>query len=398
MGSKLGPSHACLFVGYQEHLISQQYDGPFPHLIKRYIDDIFGATSLPLHQLQNFIDFVCNFHPALKFTFDITKTQLPFLDILLSISNDSISTSIYYKDTDAHSFLNYSSSHPIKTKNSIPFSQFLRLRKLCSKDLDFREKAKEMSTFFMNNGYPSTVINDAFQKVIKISRQEELKNRRSNQTSERIPLILTYHPLAIPIKKIIYDNFGILSSNAKTRQIFSAPPLMAYRRDSNLRDTLVRSKLHNDNERPGTIACGRSNCRTCDHVSGDTKISTPSGNFSVRQSFTYSSSCLIYCIRCTRCQVIYIGETCRQLNNRFGEHLRNVENKSHEKEQKIEHSDTNVSRHFNSEGHSTEDMVVQGLLFAEKDSQKRKTLEKRIIFKLGTLIPQGLNKRFSFIS
>ena len=88
----------------------------------------------------------------------------------------------------------------------------------------------------------------------------------------------------------------------------------------------------------------------------------------------------------------------RQLNNRFGEHLRNVENKSHEKEQKIEHSDTNVSRHFNSEGHSTEDMVVQGLLFAEKDSRKRKTLEKRIIFKLGTLIPQGLNKRFSFIS
>ena len=69
-----------------------------------------------------------------------------------------------------------------------------------------------------------------------------------------------------------------------------------------------------------------------------------------------------------------------------------------ENEQKIEHSDTNVSRHFNSEGHSTEDMVVPGLLFAEKDSRKRKTLEKRIIFKLGTLIPQGLNKRFSFIS
>ena len=116
MGSKLGPSYACLFVGYQEYIVSQQYEGPFPHLIKRYIDDIVGATSLTLHQVQNFIDFVCNFHP-----FDVTKTQLPFFDILLSISNDSISTSIYYKDRDAHSFLNYSSSHPIKTKNSIPF-------------------------------------------------------------------------------------------------------------------------------------------------------------------------------------------------------------------------------------------------------------------------------------
>ena len=255
-----------------------------------------------------------------------------------------------------------------------------------------------MSTFFVNNGYPSTVINDALQKVIKIPRQEALKNRRSNQASERIPLALTFHPLAIPSKIIIYDNFSILSSNAKTCQVFSAPPLMAYRRDSNLRDTLVRSKLHNDNERPGTIACGRSNCRTCDHVSGDTKVSTPFRNFSVRQSFTYSSSCLIHCIRFTRCQAIYIGDTCRQLNNRFSEHLRNVENKSHENEQKVEHSYTNVSRHFNSEGHSTGDMVVQGLLLAKKDSRKRKTLEKRIIFELGTLITQGLNKRFSFIS
>ena len=61
MGSKFGPSYACIFVGYQEHLISQQYEGPFPQLIKPYIDDIVGATSLPLHQLQNFIDFICYF-------------------------------------------------------------------------------------------------------------------------------------------------------------------------------------------------------------------------------------------------------------------------------------------------------------------------------------------------
>ena len=76
----------------------------------------------------------------------------------------------------------------------------------------------------------------------------------------------------------------------------------------------------------------------------------------------------------------------------------NVGHKDHEQGHKIEHSDTNVSKHFNSDGHSTDDMAVLGLLFADKDSTKRKTLEKRIIFKLGTLLPHGLNKRFSFIS
>ena len=54
MGSKLGPSYACLFVGYQEHLITQQYEGPFPHLIKRYSTLM---TLLVLH-LSHYIN--CN--------------------------------------------------------------------------------------------------------------------------------------------------------------------------------------------------------------------------------------------------------------------------------------------------------------------------------------------------
>ena len=123
MGSKLGPSYACLFVGHQEQLIYESYDGPLPCLIKRYIDHIIGATSLPLADLQRFITYTNNFHPALQFTHSITEESLPFLDILLSISNDRISTSIFYKPTDAHCLLNYESSHPKKCKDSIPYSQ-----------------------------------------------------------------------------------------------------------------------------------------------------------------------------------------------------------------------------------------------------------------------------------
>ena len=71
----------------------------------RYMDDdTIGATSLPLEALQNFIDFTNNF-PALQFTHNITEQSLPFLDILLTIKNDTIATSIYYTDTDAGSFL-----------------------------------------------------------------------------------------------------------------------------------------------------------------------------------------------------------------------------------------------------------------------------------------------------
>ena len=51
---------------------------------------------------------------------------------------------VYYKPTDSHSYLLYSSSHPSHVKNSIPFSQFLRLRRLCGDDSDFSEKSEAM--------------------------------------------------------------------------------------------------------------------------------------------------------------------------------------------------------------------------------------------------------------
>ena len=52
---------------------------------------------------------------------------------------------------------------------------------------------------------------------------------------------------------------------------------------------------------------------------------------------------------------------------------------------------------FNSTGHSIQDMTIIALLDAPIDSQKRKTLEKRIIFKLDTRVAKGLNKQFSFL-
>jgi len=71
-----------------EQQIRGQYTGFIPQLHKRYIDDIVGAASCRRDELEDFIDFVSNFHPALQFTSTITETELPFLDISLRISEE----------------------------------------------------------------------------------------------------------------------------------------------------------------------------------------------------------------------------------------------------------------------------------------------------------------------
>ena len=76
MGSNLGRSFACLFVSYQEEKIFQSYQGPIPELFKRFVDDGIGATSMPCSDLEKFISFVCNFHPALQFEYQISSSCL----------------------------------------------------------------------------------------------------------------------------------------------------------------------------------------------------------------------------------------------------------------------------------------------------------------------------------
>ena len=80
MGSKMGPNYACLFVGYVEEQIGQQYTGTVPQLHKRYIDDVVVIACCSRFELEDYIAFVSHFHPALQFTHTISQTELPFLD------------------------------------------------------------------------------------------------------------------------------------------------------------------------------------------------------------------------------------------------------------------------------------------------------------------------------
>lgn len=81
MGTKMGSSYACLFVGYVEEKIFIQYTEPLPDLFKRYIDDCMGVTSRSMAETLQFIHFISSFHPSLRFTHEISEESVPFLNI-----------------------------------------------------------------------------------------------------------------------------------------------------------------------------------------------------------------------------------------------------------------------------------------------------------------------------
>ena len=104
--------------------------------------------------------------------------QLPKQNYHFSISTcaflNRIQTSVFYKETDTRNYLHFSSFHPDHCKRVIPYSQFLRLRRLCSDDDDFMLKSREMMEFFTQRGYPLTSLEQYLRRVTTIGRPNAL--------------------------------------------------------------------------------------------------------------------------------------------------------------------------------------------------------------------------------
>ena len=114
----------------------------------------------------------------------------------------SLCTSVHYKSTDSHSYLLYSSSHPSHVKNSIPYSKFLRLRRLCREDSDFSLKSEEMCHFFDKRGYPASVVQAGHHRAQQINQQSALQTSQK-ENNDRIPFTLTFHPHNHAVKSIM---------------------------------------------------------------------------------------------------------------------------------------------------------------------------------------------------
>ena len=106
-----------------------------------------------------------------------------------------------------------------------------------------------------------------------------------------------------------FADTNILHKSERMQEVFREEPMVAYRRDSNLSDILVHSKLKRD--MPGQRTACKAESRVCNIQAGHDSMCTERD--------------VIYGLTCTECgKVVYVGETGRQLKERVKEHLRDV--------------------------------------------------------------------------
>lgn len=434
MGTPMAPSIANIFMAWLEDRILKESAWEIKeNTWKRFIDDIVMLWFHGEENLLHFLKWINTLHPTIQFTAQFGTSNIAYLDVNLNIVDRKLTTDLHLKPTDANMCLPFHSCHPRHCTRSIPYSQCLRLRRICSDEETFNKRAHDLQEKLRKRGYPDKLLQSAFDKVASLSRMETLVYKTKSKT-DRVPVIINHNPGNPPLADWLKEYMPILHSSCRMKRAVPEPPMVGERNCTNLRKLLMPSRLFK--HKPGSIAapidnqnqplveqeiktdqtnqdqphsnkgCYKCNCKRCilcqSHLKESTDFlsATNKSRYTIRDHMTCKSTNLIYLIDCARCgRMQYVGETQQTLQKRFYGHRHNIKHfdpstvidpaelRDNERKQ-----DTMVAKHFNEPGHSIIDMRCMAIeQIHVQDSNVRKRREKFWRHQLQTNYPDGLN-------
>jgi len=418
MGTRLAPSFANIFMSYfEDNFVYNHHLQPTIWL--RYIDDIFLIWLHGDNEFQSFLDHLNTCHNTIKFTAEISNQSVNFLDTKVVLDNTrKLYTTLYCKPTDSHNYLSFESAHPTHTKKGLPYSQLLRVRRICQKIEDYDTNSVMIGSHFIRRGYSPELIEQNIIEVRRLDRGSLLQQKAPaslDTENQKFFVISTFTPEQNILKNIVQPNWSLLGRTNTTSGIHSSRIIFGYRRNVNLKDILVRAKL--PNELPPTTrknnrkSCPKLNCEYCKRLdlTGHITSATTGRTYNTRHQVSCKSNNLIYCITCLCCNKQYVGQTKKCLHERFYYHYRSIRGpkskpRPRKKKQATPHQpqtskyDNPIERHFKLPNHRGLDSIkIHILQFISAPSQStpaqdlRNEWELLWIHRLKTLSPLGLN-------
>ena len=115
----------------------------------RYIDDIFFIWEHDEESLRVFIDQINLFHATIKFTAEYSKEEVNFLDLNIKLIDGGLRQTCLLKVQILISFQIQLPPILITVKKGIPYSQALRLNRICSDNANFDKRCNDLEKWLM---------------------------------------------------------------------------------------------------------------------------------------------------------------------------------------------------------------------------------------------------------
>ena len=393
MARKIDPK---ILAAAQKYSINQENPIIF---LKRFLDDVVMVWRGSIENLHLYLKDLNSLHPTLKFTLSHTNPvgstcgcpaadSIPFLDTSCSISENKILTDLYKKKTDRNQYLLTSSCHPAHVTSNIPFSLALRIVRICSLTETREKRFSELKEMLLDREYSSKIINTAIDKARQISRSKALEKVVRNKTTDRPVFVIHYDPRLPSINSIVKKHYRVMIQDPRMKEIFPDAPLIAYKRQKNIKEFLIRAKVPPEIKRPKRKLPGMKKCNSCVYchyiMTGDkVKFTATKYIHHITTQITCNTSNLIYLITCIKCEMQYVGETYKRLKDRFLQHQGYV------RSNKITKA---TGQHFNLPGHSLSDMRITAIEQIHSNDHMYRKVREKMYINLGNTKHKGMNK------
>ena len=192
-GTKFAPPYTILFMTELEEEIISEIELK-PCLWWRYIDDFFFLWEHGEKKLKEIIEHLDEKHPTIKFTAEWSQTSINYLDITVSLIGGKVTADLYMKPTDSHQYLHPSSCHPYHCKKEIPYSQALRLNRICSDPSSFDRRCNDLEKWLIEKGYSEREVRKQILRAKGFSR-DSLLDRENTRKEQKITFNLNYYPV-----------------------------------------------------------------------------------------------------------------------------------------------------------------------------------------------------------
>ena len=406
MGASFSPTISNIFLStILRFLQTQMYE---PKILKRYIDDIFLIWTDCPESLKQFLNSLNTFHHSLKFTWTQSQTAVDYLDTtiykgpLFQITN-LLDIKTYRKPKNLYQYLFYTSSHPQSVFNALIKGECVRYVRTNYFVETYTAATQLFKQRLLKREYPRDFIEKTINLVAYSQRQRYLKNKAPKLYSTPRPLFKCIAPLQFSaLKCIILERYHCI-------QRLAPGPRFVSLKCKTLGQELIRARIHPTDEQfldlvtlvnnditvhtaagkmpplrkhiVHTVKCNRLQCTTCTHLDYFQSTSTKK-TYPIHQSYTCTSTNIIYLITCTKCRKQYVGQTTTSLRERINRHRSSI----------FCNERRYISLHFNFKSHKVDNLSVQIIDQAE-DVEQLEHLETFWQLTLNTLIPKGLNVR-----
>lgn len=353
MGTKFAPSYATLVLGYieevklypkMENVFGVELASFFKSNYKRYLDDCFFIWRDIQNSLNIILEIFNNLDKNLEYTMEYNDSKLNFLDITIIKNKSLIETDIYYKTTDSHQYLNFTSCHPSHTKRNIPYSLMKRISEFVSNYDTMQYRFKQMKEWLLEQSYPEKLIDDSIKKAktenAKNNDGKEQPIRKELKEKQNLISFVTSHNTNNPnihgTVKMVFEN---LQKCTETQLTFKDKAILTSKRqENNLKKQLTKASFSEASNKSKVTKCKDKRCGTCEHLIEGEEITINGMKIKINFPMTCASENVIYYLQCSSCQLYYIGETGGMLRRRVSVHKQQI------KDEKLR--DLKVSRHI----------------------------------------------------